>query len=355
MRRGNLISPHCHHIRIRVHRRQPRDHIIPHPEPLQIGDRHLPFFLRLIFPCSASAVAALIPPRSSLLCPIRQLPVHAERHVQRNRVVNLRHAALFAPPQPPRVAVLQILADCVSDPSEPSYPAVLVPIDSDLHRYHILRVVSGAQLRRCFLLVLHINAVTPFNRLLRHRHANKIVIHIVRVLHTRLRNDLLRMQHAQAVFSDGGVRPLACVPLHQKPDTALLLRRPLRLVVDRLHRNPLQFIAQHILDLPRKRLVLLPKRHDLWHRNRGVYNGVNVLRRNVPYMRRLPILPVLRSVIAGRRSQLPIPVILPFPLVHLDHFRIVRAHIPIKPFFPLVKLFPAVVLHIYLPLFCPYL
>ena len=155
---------HCTLHLLSMDRGQAGDHVIPHAQALKVGDRHPARFLRLILPASAAAVAAFILPGSSGLCPLRQFSLRAERHIKRQGVVCLAHSALFASPQSARLAVRQILTNGISHPNEPSDSSVVIAIYRDLHRDHILRAVTTAQLRRSFFLVFHVHAIPSFHR-----------------------------------------------------------------------------------------------------------------------------------------------------------------------------------------------
>ena len=106
-------------------------------------------------------------------------------------------------------------------------------------------------------------------------------------------------------------------PLHQKAGPALDGHGPLAQIVDRLHRETVQLIAEKVLNGLREMLVLLPPRRDLGLGDGGGDLTFDVFKHDVSDVAGA-LRPSVPPVVPGhQRAQRPVSGIQPLPFVHL--------------------------------------
>ena len=270
------------------------------PVPLGDGGIDLLELLLALLPVACPAVGAHLPASGlgSLRLPgqYHRAATHSGRDTVQRRADGLhvvhrfQGAALSAAPQPSGLIVLHVLQGRVVDPGVQADAALFVSVVGDVLGDH---VVGGAGLHRaldirlCLALVPHVHAVLALDVLLGLRDFEDDVVHVLDAcVHAVLRDNLLGVDGGYRQLTDGCVGAALVVPLHQKGRASLNWNRSLLDVVDGLKGEPVQLVAQHVLNELGPPLVLLPAGRDLWLRDVGVHLGLNQLRADVPHMGR---------------------------------------------------------------------
>ena len=205
-------------------------------------------------------------------------------------VRRLQRAALGAPSQPSGLIVLHVLQGRVVDPGVQADAAFFVAVVGDVLGNHVVGCAGlhGAlDIRLGLALVPHVHAVLALDVLLGLWDFENDVVHVLNAgVHAVLGHNLLGVDGGYGQLTDGCVGAALVVPLHQKGRASLDGHRALLDVVDGLKGEPVQLVAQHVLNELGPPLVLLPAGRDLWLRDVGVHLGLNQLRAEVAHVGR---------------------------------------------------------------------
>ena len=272
-----------------------RDHI---PVPLGDGGIDLLELLLALLPVACPAVGAHLPAAGLGALRLSGHDHRAATHSGRDAVQcradglhvvrRLQGAALGAAPQPSGLIVLHVLQGRVVDPGVQADAAFFVAVVGDVLGDHVVGCAGlhrALDIRLGLALIPHVHAVLSLDVLLGLRDFEDDVVHFLNAgVHAILGYNLLGVDGGYRQLPDGGVCPPLVVPLHQKGRASLDGHRPLLDVVDGLKGEPVQLVAQHVLDELGPPLVLLPAGCDLWLRDVGVHLGLNQFRTDVPHV-----------------------------------------------------------------------
>ena len=253
-------------------------------------------------------------------------------------VLRLRLPALRAPLEPPGLIVLDVLQLLIAHPAVNADASGVVAVVGGVLGHQILRGPlplrapdPGLRLPR----VLHVHAIPPLDGGLGLGQLEDDVVHLLDAAgNARLRDDLLGMPHGNCHLAHGVVAPPAVVPLHMEEAAALDGDRAILHVVEVLHGQPVQLVAQHILDEPGKALVLFPPGGDLGLGDVGRNLALDIFRHDVAHMGRCPSLPLLLQLPLHQRRQLPASPVEGFPPVHIGQLILIAPLIPLQPPLP---------------------
>ena len=269
-----------------------------HQQFLRVGGQRLPVL--------AAAVWAGVRVHFPRPLRVRRRSVQC-RFLQAHSVLVLRLPAHGADLPAAALVVVQVLQHNVVDPAEQANTAVVLPVVHDILCHGgvlvALALPRGRFVFRLFLgFQFHVHTIPALDVPLGLRDLQENVIHVLNAReYARLRDHQLWV-HGRYHHVTHGARPFHClVPLHQIQPAALDGYRPLHKVVDFFKRHPLQFVAQHCLDLHGQLLVLLPPRHHLGLRDIGVHHGLDVLIADIPDMGRSKRLLAALLYVVGRQ------------------------------------------------------
>ena len=213
----------------------------------------------------------------------------------------------------PGLVVLQRLQHHIVDPGELVDGAAVAALVADVHGHSIVAAVFAAgasQLRLRLTLGINALAVPAPHRRLGTGLFQDEPVHIVHAgVNSRLRAELLGVDHThrQIAVAHG------TVPFHQEAHAALDGHGALGHIVHLLKGQPVQLVAQEMLNDLGQALILLPLGGNFRLWDGGADLGLHILKNDVSHMAGLLLLAL---VAIHQRLQVPVSLVQPLPVIH---------------------------------------